>query len=158
MKYFNIAILTFLFFILTGCGFKVLDANQLKNYKIIEIKEIGDKKTNFFLKNRLYNLLNNNNATNELIIKIQTEKEKTVKEKNKQNRITKYAIKVNTLIEFYFVNRDYKKTINLNKNGVYNVSLNHTNTKNNEKNVENNLIDELEKDITNQILKMVNEF
>ena len=158
MKHFNIVIFTLLFFLLTSCGFKVLDTNQLKNYKVVEIKETGDKKTNFFLKNRLYNLLNNNNSTDELIIKVETEKVKTVKEKNKQNRITKYNIKINSSIEFYFVNKNYKKTINLNKNGVYNVSLNHNNTKNNEKNNEDNLVDELSRDITNQILKIINEF
>tara|TARA_B100000902_G_scaffold80050_1_gene84758 strand:- start:1651 stop:2127 length:477 start_codon:yes stop_codon:yes gene_type:complete len=158
MKHFNIVIFTLLFFLLTSCGFKVLDTNQLKNYKVVEIKETGDKKTNFFLKNRLYNLLNNNDSTDKLIIKVETKKVKTVKEKNKQNRITKYNIKINSLIELYFVNKNYKKTINTNKNGVYDVSLNHNDTKNNEKNIEKNLIDALSKDITNQILKIINEF
>ena len=158
MKHFYIVILTLLFFFLTSCGFKVLDTSQLKYYKVVEIKETGDKKTNFFLKNRLYNLLNNNASTDKLIIKVETEKVKTVKEKNKQNRITKYNIRINSLIEFHFVNKNYKKTINTNKNGVYNVSLNHNNTKDNEKNIENNLIDALSKDITNQILKIINEF
>ncbi len=158
MKYFNIGILTLLFFFLTGCGFKVLDSNQLKNYKILEIKENGDRKINFFLKNRLYNLLNNNNATDELIISLDTKKEKTIKEKNKQNKITKYNIKISSLVELRFLNKNYKKTINLNNNGVYKVASNHNDTKNNEKNVENNLIDELSKDVSNQILKVINDF
>ena len=158
MKYFNTAIFTLLFFFLTSCGFKVLDTNKLKNYKILEIKEKGDRKTNFFLKNRLFNLLNNNNATDKLIIKVETKKEKNIQEKNKKNQITKYNIKINSLIEFNFLNKDYKRTINLNKNGTYKVSSNHNNTKNNEKNIENNLIDELSKDISNQILKIINDF
>ena len=158
MKYFNIAIFTLLFFFLTNCGFKVLDKNQLKNYKILEIEESGDRKTNFFLKNKLYNLLNNNDATSELIISVETKKTKTIQEKNKQNRITKYKIRISALIEFNFVNKNFRKTINLNKDGIYKVSLNHNNTKNNEKNIENNLIDELSKDISNEILKMINEF
>ena len=158
MKYFNIAIFVLFFFFCTGCGFKVLDKNQLKNYKILEIKENGDRKTNFFLKNKLYNFLNNNDSTDELIINVETKKIKTVQEKNKQNRITKYKIRISSLIEFNFVNRNFKKTINLNKDGIYKVSLNHNDTKNNEKNLENNLIDGLSKDISNQILKMINEF
>ena len=158
MKYFNIAIFTLFFFFFTACGFKVLDKNQLKNYNILEIKENGDRKTNFFLKNELYNLLNNKNATDELIINIDTKKIKTVQEKNKQNRITKYKISISSVIEFNFVNRNFKKTININKNGIYNVSLKHNNTKNNEKNIENNLVDGLSKDISNEILKMINEF
>ena len=158
MKYFNIAIFTLLFFFLTSCGFKILDTNKLKNYKILEIKEKGDRKTNFFLKNRLYNLLNNNNATDELSINVETKREKTVKEKNKKNQITKYNIKISSLIEFNFLNRNYKKTISLYKSGDYNVTSNHNNTKNNEKNIENNLIDKLSKDISSQILKVINDF
>tara|TARA_Y100001958_G_C21093421_1_gene445818 strand:+ start:339 stop:815 length:477 start_codon:yes stop_codon:yes gene_type:complete len=158
MKYFNIAICTLLFFFFTSCGFQVLDKNQLKNYKVLKITETGDRKTNFFLKNKLYNLLNNNDSSDELIINVETKKVKTVQEKNKQNRITKYNIKISSAIEFNFVSKNYKKKINLNKNGVYNVSLKHNDTKNNEKNIENNLIDELSKDISNQILKIINEF
>ena len=158
MRYFNFTIFTLLFLFLSSCGFKVLDQNQLKNYKILEIKEKGDRKTNFFLKNKLYNILNDSNATDELIINVETEKVKIVQEKNKQNRITKYKIKISSLIEFYFVNKNYKKIVELNKNGIYNVSTNHNTTKNNEKNTQNNLINELSEDISNQILKIINEF
>ena len=86
-----------------------------------------------FFKNKLYNFLNNNDSTDELIINVETKKIKTVQEKNKQNRITKYKIRISSLIEFNFVNRNFKKTINLNKDGIYKVSLNHNDTKNNEK-------------------------
>ena len=44
-------ILTLLFFLATtGCGFKVLDHTEIKNYEILEMKAEGDNKVNFFLK------------------------------------------------------------------------------------------------------------
>ena len=64
MKYFNVIIYICLLTLFTGCGFKVLDQTKLKNYKILEIREDGDKKTNFFIKNELYNLLNVDDSAN----------------------------------------------------------------------------------------------
>ena len=158
MKYLSIIICTFYFLILAGCGFVVLDQNKLKNYKILEIKENGDKKINFFIKNELYNLLNANDSTNELIINIETEKVKSIKEKNKKNQITKYNINIVSSIELNFINKNLKKTINSKKQNSYNVNVNHNITQNNEKNIEKNLIDELSQDISNQILKIINAF
>ena len=79
MKYFNVIIYICLLSLFTGCSFKVLDQTKLKNYKILEITEDGDKKTNFFIKNELYNLLNVDDSANGLIISIKTEKVKSIK-------------------------------------------------------------------------------
>lgn len=157
MSKFSIITYILIVFLITGCGFKVLDQSQLKNYKILEIRESGDKKSNFFIKNKLYNLLNSNNSTNELIIDIKTYKEKAIKEKNKKNQITKYNIKINSTIELNFINMNLRKTINLNEENFYNVNVNHNVTQNNEKNSERNIIDELSQDMSNQILKIINE-
>jgi|TARA_B100001063_G_C16712988_1_gene529075 hypothetical protein len=157
MNKFKIITHVLIAFLFMGCGFKVLDQSQLKNFKILEISESGDKKSNFFIKNKLYNLLNSNNSANELIINIKTSKEKGVKEKNKKNQITKYNIKINSTIELNFINVNLKKTINLNKENFYNVNVNHDVTRNNEKNSEKNIIDELSQDMFNQILKIINE-
>ena len=157
MNKFSIVTYILIVFLITGCGFKVLDQSQLKNYKILEIRESGDKKSNFFIKNKLYNLLNSNNSTNELIIDIKTYKEKAIKEKNKKNQITKYNIKINSTIELNFINMNLKKTINLNEENFYNVNVNHNVTQNNERNSEKNIIDELSQDMSNKILKIINE-
>ncbi len=157
MNKLSIILYGLILFLLTGCGFKVLDQNQLKNYKIIEIRESGDKKTNFFIKNELYNLLNSKNSANDLVINIDTSKEKTIKEKNKKNQITKYNIKINSTIELNFINLNLKKTINLNEENFYDVNVSHNATQNNERNTEKNIIDELSQNMSNRILKIINE-
>lgn len=157
MNKLSIILYGLILFLLTGCGFKVLDQNQLKNYKIIEIRESGDKKTNFFIKNELYNLLNSKNSANDLVINIDTSKEKTIKEKNKKNQITKYNIKINSTIELNFINLNLKKTINLNEENFYDVNVSHNATQNNERNAEKNIIDELSQNMSNRILKIINE-
>ena len=157
MKIFNIIIYTFTLIFFAGCGFKLLDQTKLKNYNILEIKDSGDKKVNFFIKNELNNLLNDANSNNDLIITIKTEKVKSIKEKNKKNQITKYNININSIIEIYFVNKNVTKTINLNKENFYNVNTNQSVTRNNQKNIENNLNDELAQDISNKLLRIINE-
>ena len=157
MKIFNIIIYTFTLIIFTGCGFKVLDQTKLTNYNILKIKDSGDKRVNFFIKNELNNLLNAPNSNNDLIINIKTEKVKSIKEKNKKNQITKYNININSIIEIYFVNKNVTKTINLNKENFYNVNTNQSVTRNNQKNIENNLNDELAQDISNKLLRIINE-
>lgn len=158
MKIFKIIIYTFTLIIFTGCGFKVLDQTKLKNYNILEIKDSGDKKVNFFIKNELNNLLNAPNSNNDLVIDIKTEKVKSIKEKNKKNQITKYNININAIIEIYFVNKNVTKTIKLNKENFYNVYTNHSITRNNQKNIENSLNDSLSQDISNKVLRIINEF
>ena len=158
MKISNIIIYTFTLIFFAGCGFKVLDQTKIKNYNILEIKDSGDKRVNFFIKNELNNLLNDANSNNDLIITIKTEKVKSIKEKNKKNQITKYNININSIIEIYFINRNVTKTINLNKENFYNVNTNQSVTRNNQKNIENNLNDELAQDISNKLLRIINEF
>ena len=157
MKIFNIIIYTFTLIIFTGCGFKVLDQTKLTNYNILEIKDSGDKKVNFFIKNKLNNLLNAPNSSNDLVISIKTKKIKSIKEKNKKNQITKYSININSIVEIYFVNKNITKTINVNKENFYNVNTNQSVTRNNQKNIENNLNDELAQDISNKLLRIINE-
>ena len=152
-------IISLIFFLVTtGCGFKVLDHSGIKNYEILEIKAEGNKKVNFFLKSELNNLLNANRSVDKLIISINTKKTKSIKEKNKKNQITKYNINVDSSVELNFINKGLIKTILLNREGFYNVNINHSITLNNQRNVEKNLNDKLSQDLSNKIIKIINDF
>ena len=152
-------IFSILFFLATtGCGFKVLNHTEIKNYEILEIKAEGDNKVNFFLKSELNNLLNANRSVDKLIISINTKKTKSIKEKNKKNQITKYNINVDSSVELNFINKGLIKTILLNREGFYNVNINHSITLNNQKNIEKNINDKLSQDLSNKIIKIINEF
>ena len=158
MKNIKILIFLILFLATTGCGFTILDQREIKNYEILEIKSLGDKKVNFFLKNELNNLLHSNEASDKLIINIKTEKTKSIKEKNKKNQITKYNIKIDSFVELNFVNKNLTKSIILVNEGFYNVNKNHSITLNNQRNIEKNLNDKLSQDLSIKILKLINEF
>ena len=70
--------------ITSGCGFKVVKQSELVNYSISEIEITGDKRINYNLKNKLL-FLTKKVSSNDVVLKINTNKIKTVKEKNIKN-------------------------------------------------------------------------
>ncbi|MDC0530195.1 hypothetical protein OAR89_00500 [Pelagibacteraceae bacterium] len=140
-----INIIVFMF--ITGCGFKVINNNQLKEFSIADITTTGDKKINFNIRNKL--LFNSKDNARKLIkIKLNTTKNKSIKEKNIKNEITKYEIVINVKVEFNVVMKNDFKNITVSKSGDYSVAEQYSQTLNNEK----NLIEYLSEDIAEEIL------
>ncbi len=146
-----VSIINILVFLLTaGCGFKMINNNQLKEFSIAEIITTGDKKINYNIKNKL--LFNSKNNARELInIKLNTTKDKSIKEKNINNEITKYEIVINVKVEFSFVMKSNFKNITITKSGNYSVAEQYSQTLNNEK----NLVEYLSEDIAEEILSEI---
>ena len=90
MYQFNKLILPIIFIFFTNCGFKVLDKSTLDKIKINEINTAGDKKINFLIKSKIIKLSDPNSLGELINIDIDSKKNKNIKEKNKQNKITKY--------------------------------------------------------------------
>ena len=61
----KIIILLFFSLIIAGCGYKVVEISSLRNFHITEITDTGDKRINFFIKNKL---LFNNSEEKERIL------------------------------------------------------------------------------------------
>tara|TARA_B100001559_G_scaffold319933_1_gene330589 strand:+ start:1166 stop:1642 length:477 start_codon:yes stop_codon:yes gene_type:complete len=158
MKKIKVIIFTLFYLISTGCGFKVIEQSKIKNYEILEIREEGDKKINFFIKNELYNLLDANDSSDQLAIDISTKKTKVIKEKNEKNQITKYNIEIISLVKLNFIDKGVTKTIKLKKDGFYNVDKNHTITRDSQKSTEKNLNDKLSEELSTKIFRIINEF
>ena len=140
-------ILIFFFFLLSNCGFKVLDNSKINNFSIKEIQTSGNKRINFKIKN---NLLVNSSKSNEynLIININTKKIKSIKEKNIKNEITKYEISLNTTVKCNLIASGEDFEFNFSATGDYLVGDNYSDTIANEK----KLIDNLVEDISDQVL------
>ena len=132
----------------SSCGYKVLESLDSYNLNIKEIKSSGDKRINFKIKNDLIFKSSQTNKIN-LIIDLQTIKEKKVKEKNIKNEITKYEINISTNVEFKIIDKLKSFKFRLNETGSYSVSNQYSQTLNNEK----QLIKTLAENISNQILE-----
>ena len=96
----NIFIFAFLVF-LTHCGFKIADSSVLPfNIKTIETE--GYNKINFLIKNNLLSKKRNLSQNKSITIKIETNREKEISEKNIRNEVTKYRLIINSNIKINF--------------------------------------------------------
>ena len=134
-------------FLAYGCGFKIVNQSELIDFYISQIEATGDKKINYNLKNKLiFKASDENNK--QINLNIVTDKQKSVKEKNSSNEITKYEIKLNVKIT---VNHDEKElgVLNLTDKISYNVNSQYSQTIINE----NQAIKTLTSGLVDQILK-----
>ena len=140
--------LIFLSFLLMSCGFKVVNQFDLINFNIIEVATTGEKRINYKIKNKL---LQTTNAEKQqkINLKIETKKEKKVKEKNLKNEVTKYEIKLTIFTNYRVIGKDIEKNFKIEKEGEYAVNSQHSQTLLNEK----KLIDTLSDGITDEIIK-----
>tara|TARA_B100001996_G_C18467634_1_gene518662 strand:- start:42 stop:518 length:477 start_codon:yes stop_codon:yes gene_type:complete len=144
------------FILLSNCGFKVIDISQINNFTIQEIKTTGDKRIGFKIKNNLAANSEKNNK-NVLVINLDTKKEKSIKEKNIKNEITKYEISLEIIVEFDLVASDIKEKFNINISGDYLVGSNYSTTINNEKKLIDNLSKNISENILNKISSRIND-
>ena len=135
---------------LTNCGFEVVNRSQLSNFDIQSIEATGDNRINFKIKNKI-KFNSQENVPNLITIKLNTKKNKTIKEKNIKNEITKYLIKINVDVEFKKINNNKWNRFSVSKFGDYDVSSQYSQTLNNEKNLTEILTDKLSTEILDEL-------
>lgn len=141
--------------ITTGCGFKVYNQADLINFSIDEIKTTGDSRINYSLKNKIISSLNND-YKKKIILIIETNKNKTIKEKNIKNEITKYQISIDANIKIESSDYNINPFIVLEK-GDYNISSQHSQSINAEKKLVRQLSNNLGDKILKELLFRLND-
>jgi outer membrane lipopolysaccharide assembly protein LptE/RlpB len=141
---------TIIFVILSGCGFKVINISELNNFSIVNINSSGDKRINYIIKNNIL-FGNKKNQANQIIIDLNTKKNKNVKERNIKNEIVKYNITINANVAFKEIIREKDYNFTITKSGSFSTASQISTTRNNEK----NLISILAKDLANEILEEI---
>ncbi len=141
--------------LLTNCGFKVVNNNELRNFNIVEIETSGESRVNFSLKNNLKNKKINNNR--KIKLDLETDKIKEIKENNIKNEITKYSITITTKVNFELISENKLGEFTVSKKGNYNVQEQYSQTLNNEKNLIDSLTDEIVEEIFNNLAQTVND-
>ena len=143
--------------LLNSCGFKIVDKRKLVNFNIDQISTNGEKDVNFKLKNKL--LLYVNKESSKIInVILDTKKNKTIKEKNIKNEITKY--KIDIIINVKLINVKSLKEFEFSsaRSGDYIVADKFSQTLNNEKKLIERLTEELSEIIFSEIIKKANDF
>ena len=89
---------------------------------------------------------------NEIIVNFNINKNKSIKEKNIKNEITKYQISLQVNLKFYKLdNTENQKEINLKIDGNYTVDQIYSRTKSNEKKLIENLTDNISGKLLDEI-------
>tara|TARA_A100001011_G_C14178707_1_gene785810 strand:+ start:578 stop:1054 length:477 start_codon:yes stop_codon:yes gene_type:complete len=133
-----------------NCGFKVINETENNNFTIQDIKSFGDKRINFKIKNNLLTY-SKTDGKNILFLNLKTKKNKSIKEKNIKNEITKYQISLDVNVTFNLINSDLDYVINLSSVGDYLVADNYSTTLNNEKKLITNLVENISEKIIKKI-------
>ena len=139
----------FIFILLQGCGFKVQDQSSFKSFHIEEINASGDNRVNFYIKNKLF-LKTGGKERKHINLIVDTIKTKNIKEKNDQNIITKYIIKINVKI-IVKINDKIVRKFNLSDEKDFNVNSQYSQTIKNEKQAIKDITDKLADEIISEI-------
>ena len=143
-------VLLLLIILLSNCGFKVVTKDDFGDYKVKEILTTGDSRISFDLKKKVIN--NSSEYSQNLIrVNMNVKKTKEIKEKNIQNEITKYTIKLSASSKIEEINRDKNFNITESVSADYNVEDQFIKTRNNEKKIIKSLTNNLSDQIINSI-------
>ena len=146
-----------LFFIISNCGYKVLNNLETNNFSIREINTLGDKRINFKIKNSLI-IDSSQGAENNAILTLETTKTKQIKEKNIKNEISKYEISLLSNVKIDFLEKNEKYVFNVSSSGDYLADDKYSTTLQNEKRLIEDLTNDLTDKIKNKINLITNDF
>ncbi len=153
----KVTLLIILTVFISQCGFKVVKFDDLLNFEINKINTSGDNRINYKIKNKL-NLFKKTNQQKVIGINIYSEKNKTIKEKNIKNEITKYQLYIKIKIEVLNQNGNKIKEFTVNENGEYLVYKQYSKTLNNEKKLSETLTKKVIDQILDNLINYSNEF
>tara|TARA_B100000963_G_scaffold348082_1_gene355157 strand:- start:2447 stop:2911 length:465 start_codon:yes stop_codon:yes gene_type:complete len=142
--------------IITGCGFKVVNQSKLNDYNLANITTFGDNRIAYKLKNIISSY---SSVTSENIVdlKFKITKQKSIKEKNDKNQVTKYQVSIN--IQTTINKIDDSRTIEFftSNNGEYSVSSKNSQTLINEKKLISLLTENIANEIAEEMSKKIND-
>jgi len=149
-----------IFFILilftTSCGFKVVNYNELLNFQIDQINTTGNKFINYKLKNKLLKFTNN--SKEKLVnLDFNTKKEKSIKERNIKNEITKYELTILLDVKLYLVGQTETINFKIKQSGDFNAANQYSQTLDNEKKLIETLIERVYNKILENLINYSNE-
>jgi len=135
---------------------KLWMARQKKNLLLKKFQRRGDKRINYKIKN---NLLAETNKSSSiiLIVNLETNKNKSIKEKNIKNEIEKYEILIKTKVRFNLENNKEEQEFNVEVIGEYSVGDRYSASINAEKSLINGLTMQISNKIRNQLNIKIND-
>lgn len=146
-----------IFFLLTsGCGYKVVKYSELAKFDISKIEVVGNNEINFKIKRKL-NSLSKEGSENRIEIFLKTSKNKSIKEKDSKNEVSKYQIDITANVKVNAMNKENILNFTINKSNDFIVGSKQSKTYTIEKKVTDLLIDETLDEIIDKLLLELND-
>ena len=152
---FKIITISLLLFVITACGYNVVDQNYSKKINIVETNITGDKRIAYLIRNKFFksDKINDKSVKLDLAIK----KNKQIEEKNINNEITKYKVIISVKVNFYLINDNKSDEFLISENGIYNVSERYSETLNSEKTLIKNIVNSISDKIIKTLITKIDE-
>ena len=142
-------------FIITACGYNVIDQNYSKKINIVETNITGDKRIAYLIRNKFFKSekIDDKSVKLDLIIK----KIKQIEEKNISNEITKYKVVISVKVNFYLIEDSKSGEFLVSTNGIYSVSERYSETLNSEKTLIKNIVNSISDKIVETLITRIDE-
>ena len=140
-------------FLISGCGFKVVNQSERIDFKIKNISTSGNNRISYIIKNKLlpYSDIDGKKL---ITLEIDLSKKKMIKEKNIKNEATKFEISINAIVQY---RADENGRFEISKRGEYNVASQYSQTLNNEKKLVKTLSESIAENIIEELILRTND-
>ena len=148
IKYITIASVILL--LISSCSYQKMNSQEQKKFYIQEFDISGDTRTSFIIQKKIQRF-SNKAGDNRIKLLVVLDKNKTIQEKNIQNKVTKYNLTLSANVKIIELNsmKEINRTFTARR--IYNVEDNHSATINNSKDANNSLIDIIVDEILDQL-------
>ena len=136
----SITIVSVVILLVSSCSYQNMNSKNQKQFNIQEFNIIGDTRTSFIIQKKIQRF-SNENSKNRIKLSVELNKNKSIHEKNIQNKVTKYSISLSANVKIIELNstKEIRRTFTAKR--IYDVADNYSTTVNNSKEANTALID-----------------
>ena len=133
-----------------SCSYQKMNSVDQKKFDIKEFEVIGDARESFIVQKKIQRF-SNKNSDNKVKLLVKLKKNKTIQEKNIQNKVTKYNLTLSANVAIIDLNTTKEVKRKFTASQVYNVDDSYSDTVENFKDANNSLIDKIIDEILDQL-------
>ena len=145
-----ITITSVILLLISSCSYQKMNSQDQKKFYIQEFDISGDTRTSFIIQKKIQRF-SNKDSNNRIKLLVVLDKNKTIQEKNIQNKVTKYSLTLSAKVKIIELNSTNEINRTFTARRIYNVEDNYSATINNSKDANNSLIDIIVDEILDQL-------
>ena len=146
----TITIFSIILLIITSCSYQNMNSKNQKKFNVQEFDITGVTRASFIIQKKIQRF-SNENSINRIKLSIELNKDKSIHEKNIQNKVTKYSLTLSANVKIIELDSAKEIKRNFTVKRIYDVEDNYSDTVNNLKEANNTLIDIIADEILDQL-------